>query len=185
MKKQEALALVKEYVKNENSIKHMIAVGAVMRALARKFGEDEELWEVAGILHDIDMELVDYRNDPESHGKRGAEILRENGAREEIVDAALAHNKDTGKERITLLEKAIYAADPLTGLVVASALVLPEKKLADLSKESVIKRYKEKAFAKGADREIIASCSDFGLELDEFIDLGLSAMKGVPEELGL
>jgi len=185
MNRELALSLVRKHVKNENSIKHMIAVGAVMRSLAKRFGEDENIWEVAGILHDIDMEVVDYRNEPESHGKRGAEILRENGVEKEIVDAALAHNKDTGKERDTLLEKAIYAADPLTGLIVASALVLPEKKLSNLTTDSVLKRYKEKAFAKGADREIIASCDQLGLELEEFVSIGLSAMQEVSDELGL
>lgn len=185
MDKNKALLLVRQYVKNENSIKHMIAVGAVMRALAEKFGENKDLWELAGILHDIDMEIVDYRNNPDYHGKKGAEILKENGAKEEIIAAALAHNKDTGKERNTLLEKSIYATDPLTGLIVASVLVLPEKKIADLTSKSVLKRYKEKAFAKGADRDIIATCSEIGLDLEEFINIGLTSMQEISDEIDL
>ncbi len=185
MDREETLALVKKYVKNENSIKHMLAVEAVMRELAKKFGEGEDVWGLAGLAHDIDMEVVDYRNDPQNHGKKGAEILRESGAREEVVSAALAHNRETGQKRESRLEKAIYCTDPLTGLIVASVLVLPSKKLSDLTPESVLKRYKEKAFARGAERDVIASCSDIGIELDEFVEIGLSAMKKISDDLGL
>ncbi len=185
MNRKEGLALVKKYVKNKNSVKHMLAVEAVMRDLAKKFGEDEDVWGLAGLAHDIDMEVVDYRNDPQNHGKKGAKILKENGARTEVVNAALAHNKETGQKRESLLEKAIYCTDPLTGLIVASTLVLPSKKLSDLTPESVLKRYKEKAFAKGADREVIAACNEIGIELEDFIGIGLSAMKKISNDLGL
>ncbi len=185
MDRQKALTLIKEHVKNENSIKHMLAVEAVMRALARRFGENEDLWGIAGLVHDIDMEIVDYREKPEKHGKKGAEILREHGAPEEVVDAALAHNDKTGKKREALLEKAIFCTDPLTGLIVASVLVLPEKKLDNLTSDSVVKRFKEKAFARGADREIISACKEIGLELEEFVAIGLRAMQEISEELDL
>ncbi len=185
MNKNQAIDLVRQYVSNENSIKHMLATGAVMRALAEKFKEDEEQWELSGLLHDIDMEVVDYRENPEEHGKKGAEILREQGVEEKIIEGTLAHNRETGKERETLLEKSIYCVDPLTGLIVASTLVLPSKKIADLSPESVVKRYKEKAFAKGADREAIAACEEIGLSLDEFVTVGLSAMQKIEGDLGL
>ncbi len=185
MNREETLSLIKKYVKNENSIKHMLAVEAVMRELAEKFGEDRDIWGLAGLAHDIDMEIVDYRNDPQSHGKKGSEILRENGAKEDVINAALAHNRETGRKRESRLEKAIYCTDPLTGLIVASVLVLPSKKLSDLTSESVLRRYKEKAFARGAEREVIAACSEIGIELDEFVEIGLSSMKKISNDLGL
>lgn len=185
MNREEALMLVKKHVKNKNNIKHMLAVEAVMRELAEKFGEDEDTWGIAGLVHDIDMEEVDYRKYPKKHGKRGAEILKENNASEEVVKAAMAHNKETGAKRETLLEKAIFCVDPLTGLIVASVLVLPSRKLSDLTANSVLKRYKEKSFAKGADREIIASSDEIGIELSEFISMGLFAMQKISEELEL
>ncbi len=185
MNREKALNLIKKYVENKNSIKHMLAVEAIMRALARNFKEDEDLWGIAGLVHDIDMEIVDYRDEPQKHGAKGAEILKENGADENIANAALAHNEATGKERKTLLEKAIFCTDPLTGLIVAGTLVLPSKKIADLTTESVLKRFKEKAFARGADREIIASCNEIGLELKGFVKIGLKAMQEISNEIDL
>lgn len=185
MKREKALELIKKHVKNRNSIKHMLAVEAVMKALAKRFNEDEDVWGLAGLLHDIDMEIVDYRNNPEEHGKKGAEILGKEDVPEIIINAALAHNKATGKKRETLLEKSIYCSDPLTGLVVASTLVLPERRLSKLSPQSVVKRFKEKAFAKGADRETIMACKEIGLELEEFVSISLSAMQKISEELEL
>ncbi len=185
IEREKALSLVKNYVKNKNSIKHMLALEAIMRALARKFNEDENLWGIAGLVHDIDMEIVDYENDPEKHGKVGAEILKKEGFEEEIINATLAHNKETKKGRDSLFEKAIYCSDPLTGLIVASALVLPSKKLDDLSVDSVVRRYKEKSFARGADREIVAECKEIGLSLEEFIEIGLLAMREISEDLEL
>ncbi len=185
MSEKEALNLVKKYVKNKNSIKHMLATAAVMRSLAQKFNEDEDKWALSGLLHDIDMEIVDYHENPHEHGLRGAQILEEEGVSRDIINAALAHNKETGKARETVLEKSIYCTDPLTGLIVASTLVLPSKKIADLTAESVLKRYKEKSFAKGADREIIASCSEINLSLEEFVEIGLTAMQKISNDLDL
>jgi len=185
MKREEAHALIREHVKNENSVKHMLAVEAVMRALARRLEEDEEKWGLAGLLHDIDMETVDHRTDPQRHGIEGARILEEKGVEEDIVEAVKAHNEATGKERNTLMEKAIYAADPLTGLIIASVLVLPNKKLEELSVDSVMKRFKEKDFARGADRDTISSCEELGIPLEEFVKIGLRAMREINEDLGL
>lgn len=184
--REEALVLVKKHVKNNNSIKHMLAVEAVMRDLAKKFNEDEELWGLSGLVHDIDMEMVDYHNEPEKHGPLGVEILKKNGFDDEIVlGAVLAHNSATGKVRETLLEKSIYCTDPLTGLIVASSLILPSRKIDDVSTESVLRRFKEKSFARGADREIISACSEINLSLEEFVDIGLEAMKKIKEDLEL
>jgi uncharacterized protein len=185
MNREKTLQLIKEHVKNKNSIKHMLAVEAVMKDLALKFNEDEELWGLVGLVHDIDMELVDYKNNPEEHGKKGVEILKKEGFSEEVTNAVLAHNKETGKSRDTILEKAIYCVDPLTGLIVASVLVLESKKIKDLSPSSVSRRFKERSFAKGANREVISACSEIGLTLEEFIEIGLSAMQKIEKELEL
>ena len=154
-----------------------------MRALARRFGEDEEEWGLTGLLHDIDAELTE--DDMSTHSKLGADLVRELGASEEMAHAILCHNEAHGIPRETNLDKALFCADPLTGLIIAATLVHPDKKLVGLEAQSVRKRFKEKSFAAGANREQIALCSELGLELDEFIELGLEAMKGVAPGLGL
>lgn len=183
MTREEALESVRANVDNENLIKHMLATEAIMQALAKRLGEDEEEWRLTGLLHDIDMELTE--GDMSSHSKLGADIVRELGASEKMAHAILAHNEAHGVPRETKLDKALYCADPLTGLITAGGLVRPDKKLAGLEAKSVKKRFKEKGFAAGADREQIALCSELGLELDEFIELGLEAMKKIAKELGL
>ena len=185
MIRNEALGLIQQYVKNGNSIKHMLAAETIMRALARRFGENEEIWGLTGLLHDVDMEIADYRNNPEKHGLVGAEMLENAGVDKAIVEAVKAHNPLTGKHPETLMEKAIYCADPLTGLVVAATLVLPSKKMAELTSESVLKRFREKSFARGVNREILLSCSEIGLALEEFVDIGLKAMQAISGDLGL
>ncbi len=185
MTREQALNLVRKNVKNENSIKHMLATEAIMRALAKHFNENEEVWGLAGLLHDLDMEIVDYRLNPEKQGVVGAEMLEKMGVDRVITEAIKAHNEATGKQRESLIEKAIFCTDPLTGLIVAATLVLPSKKLADLTPQSVLNRFKEKSFARGANREIIASCPEINLTLEEFIKIGLTAMQAISEQLGL
>ena len=183
MEREELLDSVRDNVGNENLVRHMLATEAIMRALARRFGENEEEWGLTGLLHDIDVELTD--GDMDSHGKLGADLAREMGASEAMVHAILCHNQVHGVPLETKLDKALFCADPLTGLITAAALVRPDKKLAGVEAKSVGKRFKEKSFAAGASREQIASCSELGLELDEFISLGLKAMQGIADELGL
>ena len=183
MLREEALDSVRDNVENENSVKHMLATEAIMRALAERLGEDVEEWGLAGLLHDIDMELTE--GDMSSHGRLGADIVREMGVGENIVQAILAHNDTLGVPRDSKMDKALFCADPLTGLIVAAALVRPDKKLASVEPKSVRKRFKEKSFAAGASRENIATCSELGIELDDFIELGLKAMQGIAPELGL
>ena len=183
MTRKEALDSVRDNVENENSVKHMLATEAIMRALARRLGEDEEEWGLTGLLHDIDMELTE--GDMEGHSKLGADLARELGASDAMAHAILCHNERHGVPLETKLDKALFCADPLTGLITAAALVRPDKKLAGVEAKSVKKRFKEKSFAAGANREQIARCSEVGLELDEFIDLGLEAMKGIAADLGL
>jgi putative nucleotidyltransferase with HDIG domain len=183
MIREEALDSVKANVENANLVKHMLATEAIMRALARRLGEDEEEWGLTGLLHDIDVELTS--EDMREHGKLGADLARELGANETMAHAILCHNETHGIPLETKLDKALFCADPLTGLITAAALVRPDKKLAGLEAKSVKKRFKEKSFAAGADRQQISMCSEIGLELDEFIELGLEAMKGIAQELGL
>jgi len=183
MTREEALDSVKANVENENLVRHMLATEAIMRALARRLGEDEEEWGLTGLLHDIDMELTGA--DMRSHSKLGADLARELGASEAIAHAILCHNEAHGVPMETKLDKALFCADPLTGLITTAALVRPDKKLAGLEARSVIKKFKEKSFAAGVNRQQISLCSEIGLELGEFIELGLVAMQGIAADLGL
>jgi len=183
--REKAWALICKHIKNGNSRKHMLATEAIMRGLARHFGDDERLWAMVGLLHDLDMEIVDYTKNPEKHGPTTCKILEKQGVHPTVLAAIRAHNDQCDSVRETRLQKAIYAVDPLTGLIVASCLVLPSRKLSDLKHGSVLKRFKEKSFARGARREVIASCRDIGVSLEEFVEIGLKAMQGIAGELGL
>ncbi|MFC2020212.1 HD domain-containing protein [Chloroflexota bacterium] len=183
MIRKDALDSVKDNVENENLVKHMLATEAIMRTLAKRLGEDEEEWGLTGLLHDIDIELTD--GDMSSHSRLGADLVSEMGASDAMAQAILCHNEAHGVLPETMLDKALFCADPLTGLITAAALVRPDKKLAGVEAKSVRKRFKEKSFAAGANRESIASCSELGIELDEFLELGLKAMQGIASELGL
>ena len=183
MTREEALDSVSDNVENANLVKHMLATEAIMRALAKRLGEDEEEWGITGLLHDIDVELTE--GDMNSHSKLGADLVAEMGASEAMVHAILCHNEAHGVPLETQLDKALFCADPLTGLITAAAMVRPDKKLASVEAKSVRKRFKEKSFAAGANRENIARCSELGFELDEFIELGLKAMQRIAPDLGL
>jgi putative nucleotidyltransferase with HDIG domain len=163
-------------------IKHMLATEAIMRALARKLRENEEEWGITGLIHDIDVELVE--GDMSSHGKLGADIAQELGANETMAHAILCHNEAHGVPRETKLDKALFCADPLSGLITAAALVRPDK-ISGLTTKSVMKHFREKSFAAGVNREQVAQCQEIGLELEEFITLGIEAMKGIASELKL
>jgi len=183
MTREEALNSIKANVENVNLVKHMLATEVIMRALARRLGEDEEEWGLTGLLHDIDMELTG--EDMNVHSKLGADLAKELGTSEAVAHAILCHNPTHGIPRETRLDKALFCVDPLTGLIIAAVLVRPDKKLAGLEAKSVRKRFKEKGFAAGANREQISLCSELELELDEFIELGVEAMKGIAANLGL
>lgn len=185
MTRDEAFNLIQQYLKRETMIWHSLQVEAVMRALAKRLGENEEEWGLVGLLHDLDADLIDYKKEPEKHTLLTEEILKEKNIDAKIIEAIKAHNEATGKKRETILEKAIFCADPLTGLIVAATLVLPSKKLADLTFQSVMNRFKEKSFAKGANRQIISTCSEIGLTLEEFIAIGLKAMQEISAQIGL
>jgi putative nucleotidyltransferase with HDIG domain len=183
MTRDEALDSISVNVENQNTVKHMLATEAIMQALAKRLGEDGEEWGLTGLLHDIDMELTE--GDMSTHSRLGADLVREMGASEAMAHAILCHNEAHGIPRESKLDKALFCADPLTGLIIAAALVRPDKKLAGVEAKSVRKRFKEKSFAAGANREQIARCAELGIELDDFIELGLKAMKGIAEDLGL
>ena len=169
-------------VQDRNMIKHMLATEAIMRSLARKLGEDEEEWGLTGLVHDIDVELV--KDDMSSHSRLGADIAEELGASEAMTHAVLCHNEAHDVPRETRLDKALFCADPLSGLITAAALVRPDK-LTGLTATSVMKRFREKGFAAGVSREQVAQCRGIGIELEEFISLGIEAMKGIASELDL
>ncbi|MFH1220097.1 MAG: HDIG domain-containing metalloprotein [Candidatus Eisenbacteria bacterium] len=181
MKRDQALEAVKSRVKNDRLVKHMLAVEAIMRALARRLGEDEEAWAIAGLVHDLDYD--ETANDPERHGILGASYLREMGVDEKIAHAVESHAGHRNRE--SQMDKALYAIDPLSGLLVAAALMHPAKKLAPVDADFVLNRFKEKRFAAGANREQIKTCEEMGISLAEFVDLGLKAMQAVSDDLGL
>jgi len=183
MNRKEALESVRENVENQNLIKHMLAAEAVMRALARRLGEDEETWGLTGLLHDIDVELT--AGDMKVHSRLGADLVRELGASEAMAHAILCHNQAHGIPCETSLDKALFCVDPLTGLITAAVMVRADKKLAGLSAKSVLGRFKESRFAAGVDREQLSTCQELGLELGEFIELGLTAMRDIAAALGL
>lgn len=179
--RQDALKLVKKNVKNKNLVKHMIAVEGIMKRLARHFKQDEELWGITGVLHDLDYDLT--VDDFARHGFVTEELLCDVDVPPELVRAIKTHPGHLPAE--SLMEKALYAADPISGLIVAAALMHPAKKISGLDADFLQRRFKEKRFAAGADREQIQTCSTLGLELKEFFQLSLEGMAEVADELGL
>jgi putative nucleotidyltransferase with HDIG domain len=183
MNRDQAFEIVREYVKSENLIRHMLAVEAAMRFYAEQFGEDAELWGVTGLLHDFDWEIHPTL---EQHPQVGAPILREKGVPEEVVSAILSHADHTGIHRQSKMEKALYACDEITGLIVAVALVRPSRSLEDLKVKSVKKKWKDRSFAAGANREEIAAAADeFGIDLWEHVGNVIEAMRRVAPDLAL
>jgi putative nucleotidyltransferase with HDIG domain len=181
MTRDEAVALVEQNLAEDNLRKHTYAVESVMRALARRFGEDEDVWGLAGLLHDIDY--AQTKDDPDRHGLVTAELLKEKGVDDLVIAAVLAHNDKAPRD--SNLNRAIACADPVTGFVIACALVRPEKQLAAVKVKSLKKRWKEKRFAAGASRERMAIHEELGLERDEYLGIALEAMQGIADELGL
>ena len=183
MERHKALELVREYVKNENLVRHMLAVEAAMRFYAEKYGEDVGKWGIVGLLHDFDWEIHPTL---EHHPQDGAPILRERGVPEDVIRAILSHADHTGVLRHSRMEKALLACDEITGLVTAVTLVRPSRSLQDLNVASVKKKWKDKAFAAGANREEIAHATeDFGVELWEHVDNVIHAMQRIAPDLGL
>lgn len=183
MNRDEAFSIVKEYVRNENLIHHMLAVESAMVYYARMLNEPVETWAVTGLLHDFDWEI---HPTAEEHPAAGAPILRNKGVPEEIVQAILAHGDHLNLPRTTTLAKALYACDEITGLITAVALVRPSRSLFDLEPASVKKKWKDKAFAAGANREEIArGAEEFGMPLWEHCGNVIEAMRKIAHQIGL
>lgn len=183
MDRNHALELLKEQVKSENLYNHSLAVEAIMRGLANHLGEDEGKFALAGLLHDIDYDQT--ADDPMRHSAVGAALLQELGLSEELCYAVKVHNEAHGLPRLAVLDHALYAADPASGFITAAALIRPDKQLAAVELKSLKKRFKEKSFARGANREQMASCSELGMDLDTFLEVALQSMKKISDEIGL
>lgn len=184
----DALALVESWTASESLRKHMLAVEAAMRAYARRFGEDEEKWGITGLVHDFDYERFPNAAtaaDAE-HPAEGVRFLRAQGWPEDVLDAVLGHASYTGVPRVTRMAKALFASDELTGLITASALIKPSRAVADVDVAGVRKKMKDKAFARGVNREdIVQGAEALGVALDEHIGIVLEAMRGIAGPLGL
>lgn len=180
---KEAFKLVQKELKNKNLIKHSLAVEAVMAGLAQKLGEDVEAWRICGILHDLDYEKT--KDKPAKHAILAAEMLRKLGVASEIINAISAHNEATGITPKSKMAQALYATDPLTGLIIACTLVMPDKKLKSVDSKTILKKFKSKSFAAGASRKAISSCQSLGLSLEEFVKIGLESMQKISGKLGL
>lgn len=181
MTREEAMALVESKVKGKNLIKHMLAVEAIMRRVARHFNEDEGMWGLTGLLHDLDYD--ETVNDFDRHSLLTCDWLKDFDLDERILYAIKAHPKKV--EPKSKMDWTLFAADPLSGLIVAATLMHPTKKLKDVTVDFVLNRFKEKRFAAGASREDIKACEKIGLSLEQFVGLALEGMQGISDKLGL
>ena len=182
--REKALARLREHIQNEKTIIHSLASEAVMRALALHLGEDENRWGLTGLLHDIDVEVTNA--DPKVHALKAEELLGDFGFDSEMLDAIRMHNDEaTGIARSTRFQYALAAGETITGLIYATTLVYPDKKIESIKYKSVRKRMKEKAFAASVNRDIIRECEELGISLDEFIQLSVDAMKKISGQIGL
>jgi uncharacterized protein len=181
--REEAVVLLEENIQSVNMKNHCYASEAVLRALARRLGRDAEVWGIAGLLHDIDSEIT--HADPYTHGPYAAKLL-EGKVTSEALDAIVMHNEvATGQERSTEFQHALAAGETITGLITATSLVYPDKKVSSVKVKSITKRMKEKAFAASVRREVIMECEKIGLTLDEFTEISLVAMQEIGDKIGL
>ncbi len=180
--REEALALLKKYVRQENLIKHCIATAAVMKEIAKYLGEDERKWEIIGILHDIDYEIVG--EDMSKHGLKGAEILRQEGVDEEIAEVVKTHNHTIFRDYEKPVEIALQSADSVSGLIIAAALV-KKGRLSDVTPKTIKKKFKDKSFAAGCDRNRIREIEKLNIDLSKLYELGIRGLLDVKGELGL
>jgi putative nucleotidyltransferase with HDIG domain len=182
--RDQALDLLHRHIKNPNMIKHSLASEAVLGALADRLGEDRETWSLAGLLHDLDVELT--QGDLAVHGMEAVRILEENGVGPAIVEAVKLHNElACGERRSAVFHHALAAGETITGLITATALVYPDRRLASVKSKSIVKRMKEKAFAASVNRDVILECERLPIPLPEFAEIALRAMQSISEELEL
>jgi len=181
--RDEALNLIKKHVSKRNVVYHMLAVEAIMRSVAKHFEEDENQWGLIGLLHDIDYEKTEAT--PEKHSLLAEEILK-GVIPDEFIKSIKTHNfRHTGIKPETRMEKALIASDAISGLLVACALVMPSKKLADVKVETIAKKFKDKDFARGADRERILICEEIGISREKFFEIALNRLKNIATQIGL
>jgi len=184
LSREDALSILRTHISNEKTIIHSLASEAVMRALARHLGEDEDRWGLTGLLHDVDVEVT--HADPKVHALMAEELLEEFSPDAEMIDAIRMHNDEaTGIPRSTRFQHALAAGETITGLIYATTLVYPDKKIESVKYKSVRKRMNEKAFAAGVNRDHIMECEKIGIPLDEFIRLSVDAMREIAVEIGL
>jgi uncharacterized protein len=181
--RKEAYALLKKNLRTENLIKHSLAVEAILQEMAKKLDEDQELWAVTGLLHDLDYDFT--KNEPERHSQITVQILM-GLLPDEAINAIKAHNfQHTAQIPQTYLDKSLIAADAVSGLIIAAALVMPSKKLSDVTIKTLMMKFKDKSFAAGCNRKRIELCADMELELEMFLELSLKALQNIAEPLGL
>jgi len=185
MQRELAFDLLNQHIKNPRMIAHCLASEAVMRSLAIRLNEDPDQWGAVGLLHDLDVEMTE--GDMSIHGMESARILSGLGFDAQMVEAIMLHNEHAahGQARSKKLHYALAAGETITGLIMATALVYPDKKLENVKAKSVVKRMKEKAFAASVKRETIMECENLGLSLDDFAELSVNAMKSVAADIGL
>jgi putative nucleotidyltransferase with HDIG domain len=182
--REQAMGLLETHLENPRLISHCVATEAIMRSLAKKYAQDETIWGLAGLLHDLDYQITG--EDSATHGLETEKLLSENNVLPHIIDNIKKHNAEgLGLERTTRFEYALTCAETITGLIVATALVYPDKKLAGVKPKSITKRMKTKHFARAVSRERIMECEKMGMPLNDFIVLSLEAMQGIADELGL
>lgn len=182
--REASFALLKQFIKNDRMLNHSLATEAVMRTLALRFNADPDRWGNAGLLHDLDLELVE--GDMQRHALETARILTEEGYDPETIEAIKGHNEMlSGNGRETVFQHALAAGETITGLITATAMVYPDKKLASVKAKSVVKRMKEKGFAASVNRDTIMECEKIGIPLVEFAEICLGAMQGISDDLGL
>jgi len=181
MDREKALELVKEHLEKDNLVKHCLAVEACMREFAEKFGEDKEKWGLTGLLHDLDYRYT--VDDPDNHTLKTAAMLAEYNLAEDILHAIKAHNAKAPLD--SKMDIALYTVDPTSGFIIACALMHPSKKLESVDLKRMKKRFKEKSFAKGANREQMQECVKMGVELEDFLVTCLTAMQKIAPQLGL
>jgi len=179
---------MQEYTASDSLRKHMLAVEGAMRGYAKKFGEDEERWGIAGLIHDFDYERFpnSAHSPTEEHPSEGVRVLRSKGYPEDILEAILGHAHYTNTPRVSKMAKTLFAVDELTGLITATALVRPTKSIHEVDARSVRKKMKDKAFARGVNRDdVINGASELGIDLDEHISFVIAAMQARSADLGL
>jgi putative nucleotidyltransferase with HDIG domain len=181
--REESLQLLKRYLKDEKIVKHSLAVESILKKTAEKLNGDKEIWRLTGLLHDLDYEYT--REEPEKHSIVSSQLL-EGLLPQEAINAIKAHNyQHTLQTPETLLDKLLIAADAVSGLIIASALVMPSKKLSEVTIKTLSKKFKDNSFAVGCNRKKIKLCEEAGVELNEFLELSLSALQDIADSLGL